>query len=178
MKRNIVSLIVIAMLSAFSVTSIAQENKERGDTDYTNNESKGKEKRDKNVNTSKQTPVKIIEYLPGTWVIENVYRGKDGVTNKDTLANNEVIEFNREGRYVSYTGKEKIDSGAYRINEQHAILYMASEGDQEKPMEWNVWFGDDGTMTMRMKGSGKADKDFSYVYRKNGTETSSNRKED
>jgi hypothetical protein len=165
----------LAMDISFDVS--AQQNKERGDTDYTNNRTKGKPNPESNVNTAKQTPVKIIEYIPGTWVINQVLKGKEDVTDTDTLAPNEMIEFNREGRYTSFSGKEKIDSGAYRINEDHAVLYLASEGDNEKPTEWNVWFGKDGTMTMRPKDTSNKEESFTYVYRRNDTETSSNRKE-
>jgi hypothetical protein len=166
---------IIVSITAGSV--FAQESKERGDTDYTNNRSQGEPKQDKNVNTAQQTPTKIIEYIPGTWVIEQVYKGKEDVTATDTLAKNESIEFNREGRYMSFLSSEKIDSGAYRINEDHAVLYLASEGDNEKPTAWSVWFDKDGKMTMRMKNDGNKEEPMSYVYRRSATETSSNRKD-
>jgi hypothetical protein len=175
MKTKIFSLALFASLTVAVIGASAQE-KERGNTDYTNNRTAGKPKPEKNVNTAKQTPVKIIEYIPGTWVIEHVYRGKEEVSKTDTLAPNESFEFNREGRYTSFSGNEKIDSGAYRINEEHAILYLASEGDNEKPAEWDVWFGKDGTMTMKSRNTPNKGEDFSYVYKRNSTETTSNRK--
>jgi outer membrane protein assembly factor BamE (lipoprotein component of BamABCDE complex) len=168
--------LLIALIAAVVFNVHAQQNKERGDTDYTNNKTKGKGKDEKSVPAARSTPVKIIEYIPGTWVIEHVYRGKEDVTSTDTLASTETFEFNREGRYTSFSGTEKIDSGAYRINEEHAVLYLASEGDNEKPQEWNVWFDKDGTMTLKMLNSPNKGQDFSYVYRRNSTETTSNRK--
>ncbi len=140
-------------------------------------ESSDKEKSESEVNSKQNTPVKIIEYLPGSWVIEKVHRGKDDVTLTDTLAGNESFEFNREGRFISYAGNEKIDSGAYRVNEQHAILYVASEREDDKVVEWTVSFPAPGTMTMKLKDDGSNEESFTYTYRKNGIETSSNREE-
>jgi hypothetical protein len=176
MNMKIVKYIVIALLSIIICDIHAQYNKKRGDRDYTNNKSQGKPQAEKNVNTTKETPVKIIEYIPGTWVIDHVYKGKD-VAQNDTLAKNQKIEFNREGRYVSFSDNEKIDSGAYRINEEHAILYLASAGDNEKPVEWDVWFDRDGTMTMKLRRTENAGTDLGYVYRREASTTSSNRKQ-
>ena len=133
------------------------------------------QQQDKHINTEEKTPVKVIEYIPGTWVIEDVYRGDKNVTSTDTLAGVETIEFNREGRYVSYAGSEKIDSGAYRVNEQHSLLYLASEGDNEKSTSWKVSFYENGNMTMKVRDTGSKEENISYVYRKEDTATGSNR---
>jgi hypothetical protein len=159
MKRNIITVLVAGALSLVAADVLSQEDK-------TNSE----------VNTQQETPVKIIEYIPGTWVIQSVYRGKENVTATDTLAAIETIEFNREGRYMSYSGTEKLDSGAYRLNEQHGILYMASENNDDKPVEWKVSFAKDGTMTISMQNGSKQLENINYVYRRSGPETSSNRK--
>jgi hypothetical protein len=176
MKIMAFKYIVITLLSIIISDIHAQYNKKRGDRDYTNNKSQGKPDAGKDVNTAKETPVKIIEYIPGTWVIDHVYKGKDLAQN-DTLAKNQKIEFNREGRFVSFSENEKIDSGAYRINEEHAILYMASVGDNKKPVEWDVWFDKDGTMTMKKRRTEKDGQDLGFVYRREGSTTSSNRKQ-
>jgi len=128
-------------------------------------------------NTKQSTPVKIIEYIPGTWAIQSVYRGKEDVTETDTLAQIETIEFNREGRYISFSGTEKIDSGAYRVNEEHGILYMASVNHDDQPLEWNVRFSKDGLMTIQSRNGGdKKLENINFVYRRTGPVTSSNRK--
>jgi hypothetical protein len=168
MKRNL----LIAGLICLGTTFAAAQEKDRGDTDYTNNRTKGQPKKGNQVN--RKSLVKIIEYIPGSWKIEHVYKGKEDVMETDTLAQSQTIEFNREGRYVSHTGAEKIDSGAYRINEDHAILYLASETN-EKPVEWYVSFNDEGQMTLQMKDTDKHSESFRYVYRRNGLPTSSNR---
>lgn len=167
--------VIVGLLIVIAGNGFAQESKERGNTDKSNNRSGGKPKNtDKRVNTDRKTPVKIIEYIPGTWAIEQVKRGKEDVTSTDTLAQNQTLEFNREGRYLSYSGQEKIDSGAYRLNEQQAILYLESETN-DKPSEWNVWFDPSGTMTLRMRDGSKHGESFTYIYRRQGTATTSNR---
>jgi hypothetical protein len=167
MKKRILSLIIVGMISAVAFTSMAQVRQK--DKDATGSEEEN------DVNTAKKTPVKIIEYIPGKWVIEGVYKGKEDISKTDTVSKNETIEFNREGRYVSYSGSEKIDSGAYRINEQHAILYLASESDNDRSSQWNVWFDKTGTMTLKTKGTDAKEESLRYVYRKEDSASSSNR---
>ncbi|MBT1705905.1 hypothetical protein [Chryseosolibacter indicus] len=165
----------VGLLIIIAGNGFAQDSKERGNTDKSNNRTAGKPKNtDNRVNTDKKTPVKIIEYIPGTWTIEQVLRGKEDVTATDTLAQNQRLEFNREGRYLSYSGQEKIDSGSYRLNEQQAVLYLESEAN-DRPSEWNVWFDPAGTMTLKMRSGSVHGESFKYIYRRDGTTTTSNR---
>ena len=161
--NTIKGVLIVGLLYAVDISAVAQ-NKDQ------DNKTKSKPSNE----TSRQTITKIIEYIPGVWEIERVYQGKKDITKTDSLAPSQSIEFNREGRYISHTGREQIDSGAYRINEQHAILYLASESN-EKPSEWYVSFDKNGLMTMRMKDASKHGESFRYVYRRTGTPTTSNR---
>jgi hypothetical protein len=167
-----IKIFIMSLSSFIAVNGFAQDNKERGNTDYTNNRTKGKAKNTDNaVNTDRKTPVKIIEYIPGKWAIEQVLRGQEDVTATDTLAQNQTLEFGRENRYRSYSGEEQIDSGMFRINEQQAILYLESEST-DKPTEWNIWFDPEGTMKLkRREGQGTA-ANLSYIYRRTGAATS------
>jgi hypothetical protein len=172
MKNYIATLCIAGLCSGFMTDAVAQDNKKRNDTDYTNNRksqdytNKRKDKtNNEQVNTKQETPVKIIEFIPGTWTLDQVIRGGKDVSENDTVAQHQTLEFNREGRYVSYSGNERIDSGAYRLNEDHAILYMASETD-EKAHEWSVWFDAEGTMTMKLHDGVAHGENFSYVYRR------------
>lgn len=161
MKKYIMSL--AALIFCCSATLTAQDK--RGDTDYTNNRKPAEKKQDQpQVNTKQETPVKIIQFIPGTWTMEQVLRGNEDISATDTVAQSQMLVFNREGRYMSYSGSEKIDSGAYRINEDHAILYMSSELSQNTS-EWNVWFGD-GTMTLKLRDGVRHGEKFSYTYRR------------
>jgi hypothetical protein len=170
MKGNWIIAGLFCMLTSLSMAQVNQGE----DNDYTNNRKTTKPDKHNTAKAERKQVVKIIEYIPGIWKIDHVYKGSEDVTTTDTLAQNETIEFNREGRYISHSGTEKIDSGAYRINEDHAILYLASE-DNEKPTEWYVSFDHDGLMTMRMKDASKQSEALRFVYRRNGLPTSSNR---
>jgi hypothetical protein len=162
---------VVAGLITFCIGDITaqdrkQDSKERGNTDYTNNRSRGKSKNtDNRVNTDKNTPIKIHEQIAGSWTIEAVNRGNKDVTDTDTLSHNQRLEFTRESRYISYSGNEKIDSGAYRVNESQSVLYLESETG-EKPIEWKISFSQEGTMTLKQKEGTAHGESFSYVYRK------------
>lgn len=160
MKKHILSLIFSGTLCCLAFNGWAQA------TDNKNS----------SANTAQKTPVKIIEFIPGNWVIEHVYKGKKDVISTDTLAANQILEFNREGRYTSFSGTERVDSGAYRLNEDHGILYMASNTN-DTPVEWNIWFDkQSGNMTLKKKVADKHTENLTYVYRRSGTATSSNRK--
>ena len=172
MKKYIAAVCIAGLCSMFVNQATAQQDKKRGDTDYTNNrktQDYTNERKDKNsgmqVNTKQETPVKIIEFIPGTWTLEEVMRGKTDISGNDTVAQHQTLEFNREGRYMSYSDGEKIDSGAYRLNEDHAILYLSSETD-EKTQEWSVWFDAEGTMTLKHHDATPHSEKFTYVYRR------------
>jgi hypothetical protein len=135
--------------------------------DYTKKEKEKKEREDA-INTKQKTPVKIIEHIVGTWQVDGIFKGNKDISNSDTVGINQVIEFNREGRYVSHSGSEKIDSGAYRLNENHALLYLESETG-EAPKEWNVTFTKEDEMTLQPKGSSARAQSFKYVYTRTST---------
>jgi hypothetical protein len=152
MKKHIAALCITALCCLITVANFAQDNNK---------------KNNQQVNTKQKTPVKIIQFIPGVWTLDQVIRGNKDISATDTVAQNQTLEFNREGRYMSYSGNERIDSGAYRLNEDHAILYMASETEDDKTQQWNVWFSDEGTMTLKLKeASGGHGENFSYVYRR------------
>jgi|GEM_PF-3334063 len=163
---------VIAAIFGCSLELSAQEK--RGNTDYTNNRKKGKSAKDANVNTEQSTPEKIIHFIPGTWEVEAVFRGKEDITDSDTLAKNQTLEFTREGRYMINSGKERIDSGAFRVNEQDKILYLASDFN-ETTTEWKISFDKTAAMTLQLKDGVVHGERFRYVYRRIPHTTSSKR---
>jgi hypothetical protein len=124
-----------------------------------------KRKRDREdaINTRKKTPVKIIEYIVGKWEVDRVYNGDRDVTAANEAQAGKSIEFNSEGRYSSYSDRQKIDSGAYRLNEAHGILYLESETG--KPIsQWNISFTKSGVMTLQPRESTPNAESFKYVY--------------
>jgi hypothetical protein len=114
------------------------------------------------INTKKKTPVKYIENIVGTWKTGRVLKNDKDISNTDTVGTDQVIEFNREGRYVSHSGNEKIDSGAYRLNEDHGILYLESETG-EPIAQWNIQFDND-RMILQPRETNAHAESFKYIY--------------
>jgi hypothetical protein len=158
MKKSVALLPLFGLCLALSVNTFAQD----GDS---NAESRGKRSKelDKAINSNKKTPVKIIEYIVGTWQVENVYKGDKDVSSTDTLATEQrTLEFNREGKYFAFSGTEKIDSGLYRLNEQQSRLYLESHANGN-PVEWNVMFKKNEMTLQNVQTSAKAEK-LKYIY--------------
>jgi hypothetical protein len=162
MKTKI-HIVSITLVLCFSSMHLAAQD----DNDYTNNRGKKKQNQEA-INTKKKTPVKIIQYIVGTWEVEEIHKGNKDITDTDTVGLHQTIEFNREGRYVSHSGTEKIDSGAYRLNENHSILYLESEIGSE-PQEWDVAFNKNGDMTLRPRGTYPHAESFKYIYSRTST---------
>jgi hypothetical protein len=158
MKNSTLFFSLIAFYSITSVQVFAQD-----DNDYSENRGRKNKELNKAINSDKKTPVKIIEYIVGTWQVENVYKGNKDVSNTDTLANDQrTMEFNREGKYFLFSGTEKIDSGLYRLNEQQSKLYLESQGNGN-PIEWNVTFRTNEMTLQNEQKSAKAEK-IKYIY--------------
>lgn len=125
------------------------------------------------VNTEQETPTKMIEYLVGDWQVERIVSGQQDVTNNHGGVN-QTLRFTNEARYIRQSGNQKIDSGAYRMNEQLNNLYLESETN-EQPEEWEVAF-ESGRMTLSRKANGNnnANGDLKYVYRRTSTSQGQN----
>jgi hypothetical protein len=129
-----------------------------------------KDKRDQEVkdnqeeaNTEKKSPGKMIDYLVGEWEIDKVLSGKKDVTDRKG-GDGQTLTFTQEARYIMYSGNEKIDSGAYRMNEQTGSLYLESESDEE-PHEWKVDFKS-GRMILSLKQDALHGENLRYIYRR------------
>jgi len=129
--------------------SCGQDSRERGNTDITNNRTRGAENTaDNNAPDDRSTVTKIIEQLPGTWQLEKIIREKNAGRETDTIGDERTIRFTRENRYLSQAGGQAIDSGMFRVNEQQGRLYMTSE-DGEQTTEWLMEFDQDGNMILK-----------------------------
>lgn len=108
-----------------------------------------------------ETPLKMIEFLIGEWELVSATGGQNTQQQE-----NRRIEFTNEARYIISAGGQKIDSGAYRMNEQLKNLYLENEAD-ERPQEFEVDVqGDQMTLTPRDPASGQ--ENVQYVYRRAG----------
>lgn len=106
-----------------------------------------------------QKPVKMIDYLVGEWKIDSVRGAGEPADAGDQ---DHTLTFTNEARYIVRSGNKKIDSGAYRMNEQLKNLYFESEANQ-KPREYEVRVKED-TLIL----SSKDDKDETvYIYSRN-----------
>jgi hypothetical protein len=98
--------------------------------------------------------------IVGAWQIREVTNaeGKDISANSSHI---KWIEFTREGRYRSQMGSA-MDSGSYRVNENHALLYLQSDTNKNKTAQWKMTFGE-SMMTLTAKDNPGAG-EFKYVY--------------
>jgi len=115
----------------------------------------------------KGAPDKKIETILGTWKVQKVLSGKTEVAKNPTSG--QWIEFRADGKYVNKA--TSIDSGSFRLNENHSILYLQSQANEganntPKVMEWTISLNDN-SLTMQQKDGGDknshADK-MKYVY--------------
>ena len=110
---------------------------------------------------------KKIETILGTWKVQKVLSGKTEVARNPTSG--QWIEFKNNGRYVNHTSS--IDSGSFRLNENHSRLYLESQvqPDAARIAEWEIQLNDN-TLTMEQMFPGdktkKSNKDnkMKYVY--------------
>jgi hypothetical protein len=156
MIKTISKLLLSACLSLVVITAAGQGGEDGIGT------GKGKEKEDA-INTNKKTPLKIIEYVVGTWQVEDVMNGKKDISETDTVSLANTFVFDRENRFLSYSGDERIDSGRFRVNETQGILYLESDGGGP-PSEWNLTFQDRDQMTLQEREQSSAARSLKYVY--------------
>jgi len=87
---------------------------------------------------------KIIDHIVGTWKFskgENVPKKNEqkGQQAKPIKENRfTTLEFGRNGRYKTMDAQKALDSGSYRINENHHRLYLESDADHDHPKEWDI----------------------------------------
>ena len=113
--------------------------------------------------TAKDTKVKMIDRILGTWQIEKIYDGKKEIA---TDAHTQGFQFNIEGQYKSTVGAEVLDSGSYRINENNSLLYLENKrnvvpGKNPQQVTWKISFENN---TLTMQGQGPQAKRYKYVF--------------
>jgi hypothetical protein len=146
MKTNVLFPALLALLTLYScdVKKTVEQDEQKDE-----------------ANTKKETPIKMIEYLVGEWELESPSDASQPGSQNDRLI------FTEEARYIVESGNQKIDSGAYRMNEQLRNLYFESETN-ERPREYEFEITEN-TMTLKPKNpqSGEEGK-TSYTYRRIG----------
>ncbi|HYF68328.1 MAG TPA: hypothetical protein VD884_09330 [Ohtaekwangia sp.] len=116
---------------------------------------------------------KFIEMIVGNWKLKSIEDAaqkkgdKSGAKktreNQPDQGNNamQMIEFQPNGRYKMNSSTNAIDSGSYRLSEQHGILYLESDA-AETPSEWTIAIKRN-VLTLN-GGNQEADKRYKYVY--------------
>lgn len=146
MKVNFFLSGVLVLLTLYSCQSDNRENTEKNDNEE--------------VNTKQETPVKMIELLVGEWQREG-----SGVQQDNA---GERITFTEEARYVRRAGNQKLDSGAFRMNEQLRNLYLESEANGQ-PSEFEITLeGDVLTLKPKKANEGELGDTAGYTYRRIG----------
>lgn len=123
---------------------------------------------------------KFIERIAGQWTLQQIVdaekrdvsqnpsRKKPARTNdvESDQANNAMqkIEFYDNARYRMNNATQAIDSGSYRLNEQHGILYLESDLVDAEPSEWKIEL-QNRKLTLTGRG-GEAASRYQYVYNK------------
>jgi hypothetical protein len=98
--------------------------------------------------------------IVGAWQIREVTNA-EGKSLTENSSHIKWIEFTREGRYRSQMGSA-LDSGSYRVNENHALLYLQSDTNKNQTTQWKMIFGK-GVLTLTAKDNPGAS-EFKYVY--------------
>lgn len=121
--------------------------------------------KNKDIPANNETPVKNIEKVIGVWEVTGIFKGNKDITNTDTVALNNTFDFTSENKYLSYSNNERIDSGAFKLNENHSLLYLESANGHQIT-EYKVSFVND-QMTLQPAESASAHAQrFKYVYRR------------
>ena len=123
---------------------------------------------------------KFIERIAGQWTLQQIVDAeKRDVSNnanrKKAARANDVetdqgnnamqkIEFYDNARYRMNNATQAIDSGSYRLNEQHGILYLQSDLGDTEPSEWKIEL-DNRRLTLTGRGGDAASR-YRYVYNK------------
>lgn len=76
----------------------------------------------------------------------------------------QMIEFNPNARYKVNNSTTAVDSGSFRVNEQHGLLYLESDADDVTPSEWAITL-EDNRLTLVGRGQ-DAEHRYKYIYRR------------
>ena len=113
------------------------------------------------VNTEQETPVKMIEQLVGEWQLE----ASQGQSAGQEVAAGQRLTFTEEARYIAESADKKVDSGAFRMNEQLQNLYLESETNAQ-PREYEIELQQDVLILEPKQGNQGGQASASYTYRR------------
>jgi hypothetical protein len=138
-----------------------------GDRDHTEDFSKEPDETVNKGSSDEPTPLKVFDYITGTWTLNNVVRGSENILSESATGEGQKIVFTREGRYIRYSKNAQVDSGGYTVNEHLKTVYLDSESPGE-PEAWDVSFMEDGMMSMEIRNGSKHAESMTYLYKRKG----------
>jgi hypothetical protein len=122
---------------------------------------------------------KFIEQIAGQWELQQIEDAESRDNRNKNLkkpsktndpagdqANNAMrkIEFFDNARYRMSNATNAIDSGSYRLNEQHGILYLQSDLGDTTPTEWKIAL-ERNRLSLTGRGQ-EATSRYRYIYQK------------
>lgn len=150
-RQRVYSMKKLVLIAFFIVGLLTLQHCEKGQTDQNKIDSTDEQSR---------SSTKMIDYLVGEWKIDSV---QSGAASNDTAGRkNETLTFTQEARYIVRSGNDKVDSGAYRMNEQLKNLYLESEAN-EKPREYEIQVSKDTLILSSKEDKGET----VYIYSRN-----------
>jgi|GEM_PF-1403375 len=108
----------------------------------------------------KETPVKSIEHIVGSWKATHVYNGKKEIGADSTGM--QMLNFEPDGKYSAKSKARPTEGGSYRLNENQSRLYLETK-DSKNPIEWIVTFKDN-TMTLQSNVGHQKGQEVRYVF--------------
>ena len=147
--------LLLGIFMAIALHSCQSDNRESNESNNAN---------EQQANTKEETPVKMMEILIGEWQLANGATGGGNAGQGGGPV--ERIRFTEEARYIGYSGNQKVDSGAYRMNEQLRNLYLESEAT-EQPREYEISLQQDA-LTLKPRQPQAGQDAASYTYRRVG----------
>ncbi len=108
----------------------------------------------------KDTPVKSIEHIVGSWKATGVYNGKKAIGTDTTGM--QWLKFAPDGKYTAQSKSKPTESGSYRLNENQSRLYLETR-DSKDPIEWTISFKGN-TMTLQSMVGHDKGQEVTYVF--------------
>jgi hypothetical protein len=125
----------------------------------------------------KEKTEKFIEKIVGTWKLQSIVDNEKAQSKKGGQAISsqnieesgnialQILELERDGRYKANSASNALDSGSYRLNEQHTLLFLESDASDITPTPWSIGFKKN-KLTLESRDGADDDNRFTYVYEK------------
>lgn len=140
------------------ISSVALAQQDRGREER-------EQRRKRNIPTERDIPEKAVAQIIGTWRPMEAEDNTRTTDDEQSVAGRTLV-FNRENQYLILEGDQQLDSGSFRMNEPHSIIYMESSRGGP-PRLWKIDFsGDMMTMQSAEPSSAARDERKKYMFQR------------